>query len=114
MAPGRSNGLPSDLYTTRTFYTLSGASVAVWIFSGICGNFLSQDVHRELEALRILTLGAALVVGFRGTFRRGRSEQDILLAFFNGLLIYASATGINAVSQGTDLKKHDGKVSVAT
>lgn len=98
-------GRPSELYTARTFYTLGGASMAVWIFAAICGQYIGSG---HLHLLRGLALVVALVISFAGAAQqKSRAFRDLLVAFFNGLLIYASATGINAVSTGTDLLRGD-------
>jgi len=102
-SPAGSRGLPSELYTVRTFYTLGGASTGVWIFSAVCGNFISPN---HLGWLRALALVMALVISLADATREnGRARHELLVAFFNGLLIYASATGINAVSTGTDFSR---------
>jgi cell wall-associated NlpC family hydrolase len=99
-SPIGSPGLPSELYTVRTFFTLGGASTGVWIFSAVCGNFISSN---HLGWLRVLALVMALVISLAGATReKGLAWHELLVALFNGLLIYVSATGINAVSTGTD------------
>ncbi len=92
------NAMPSALYTTGTFYTLGGASTGVWMFAAVFGQYFGP----HLNWLRGLALVIAVVISFVDASRRHQTARsDLVVAFFNGLLIYASATGINAVSTGT-------------
>jgi len=104
MSPPRVHAasLPSQLFTTTTFFTLGGASIGVWMFSAVFGQFLGSHFHW----LRLAALIVALVISFTDVYRRHHPpRQELLVAFFNGLLIYFSATGINAVSTGTDFNR---------
>lgn len=104
MSPPKANvsGLPSQLFTTETFFTLGGASVGVWAFNAVFGKFYGPHIL----LLRGSILAVALVISFSEAHRRRHvARQELLVAFFNGLLIYISATGVNAVSTGTDFSR---------
>lgn len=95
MAPQTSGGqTPHEFFTSKTFYTLAGTSAGLWIFVAICSQL---GVRQSL--LRWLALAMALIIVF--SRKQAWKADQLLVTFFNGLLVYSNATGINAISSGT-------------
>lgn len=92
--------IPKELYTARTLYTLGGGSFAIVAASGVSGYVFGFNP-------RWLGLGCAFLIAFAGlaflpedSNRRSRWSFPLLVvAFFNGLLIYSQAVGINTLNQ---------------
>ena len=89
-----------ELYTPQTLYTLGGASFAVVAASGVIGYVFGFNP-------RWLGLVFALIIAFLGLSLlpqdpQGQSKRRLPLlavAFFNGMLIYSQAVGLNTIHQ---------------
>jgi hypothetical protein len=87
----------NDFYTIGALASLTGASSATLLVGNVAG-YLLGNVARKWVALL-----AALAISFTllsvGTPSPG--FQDWLLAFLNGMLIYATAFGLNETAART-------------
>lgn len=91
--------IPRDLYTAKTLYTLGGASFGVVAASGAIS--YAFDFRP-----RWVGLAFALLIAFAGLsrIRVGRTASRwsfplLVVAFFNGLLIYCQAVGMVTINQ---------------
>ena len=87
--------LPENLYDKKTFFTLSGASFGVWILTLVLDSVfgLQGDHYRWIGLL------ASLLISFIGISQVGKYTLSMCtVAFFNGLLIFVSAAGIDSVN----------------
>ncbi|AUP79964.1 hypothetical protein [Flavivirga eckloniae] len=92
--------IPDEFYKASNFFTLSGAAGAVWLFCLVLAN-LDPDAKLFTPAYyRLIALGLsetiAIVMLMR--VRRKKKFELWLFAFFNGLLIFINASGLNAIS----------------
>jgi hypothetical protein len=105
-----SDTVPTQLYTTRTMFTLGGSSAAVWLFSGVLALVFNVDPDKY----KWIGLSVALVISFVGAMRFKRMNiQFATITFFNGLLIYVTAVGIDSINQGISRNKGKEEVSKA-
>ncbi len=87
----------SELYSARTLYTLGGSSSAVWVFTTLVGWIFKFN----LDNYRWIGLIVAMILSFVGAFRVAKVQPQLMVvAFFNGLLIYLTSVGMNAINQG--------------
>jgi hypothetical protein len=88
------------LYDRKSLFTLSGAAGAVWLLCLVIAN-LDQD-HKMLSVtvykFIALAMSMALAVYMVLRDKRKTRKENYLFAFFNGLLIFVNASGINAIS----------------
>lgn len=97
MAPEPSSAkLPSELFDEKSFYTLGGASAGVLLTCWAI-NFVLPDLPAEafrVFALVLSELFAILIM----TQSKNTKATRWLFAFLNGLLIFANASGFNAMT----------------
>jgi len=84
----------AQLFDARAIVTLAGASAAVVITTSVI-----QDIaDPPPQLLKIVALVLAQVIAFvAAALVRPRRALVFFLAFFNGLLIYSTATGLNTM-----------------
>ncbi|MFB9107792.1 hypothetical protein [Flavobacterium gyeonganense] len=95
------NNLPEDFYKSTNFYTLAGTAGAVWLLCIVIG---SLDIHNNLEPLyyRIIALVFSMLISIIMTLKKTSIKTEYwLFAFFNGLLIFVNASGINAITSNS-------------
>ncbi len=93
---------PNELYSSSTLYTLGGASTGVWLITSVISNIISiQDSY-----IKFIGLAVALFLAYIGAININKklSLNLAIIAFFNGLLIFVTASGINSINQGIELK----------
>lgn len=102
----------SELYDTKTLFTLSGASMAVWIFTAVLANILKIEVQN----IKWVGLLVALFLAYAGAFNLNQKFNInlIIVAFFNGLLIYITASGIDSINHSADLHVKPKKEKIAS
>jgi hypothetical protein len=94
--------VPTELYTVKTMFTLGGGSAAVWIFTTI----LAWVFEVDTEKYKWIGLCIALALSYIGALKlKNLSVQLVTVAFFNGLLIYITAVGIDSINQGIKTSK---------
>lgn len=93
----------NELYDAKTLYTLSGASMAVWLFTTVFSNIFNV----EIANIRWVGLIVALFLAYLGAFNL-KEKMNInigTVAFFNGLLIFVTASGIDSINHGMQIDK---------
>jgi hypothetical protein len=102
--------VPTELYTAKTMFTLGGGSAAVWIFTTI----LAWVFEVDTEKYKWIGLCIALALSYIGALKlKSISIQLVTVAFFNGLLIYITAVGIDSINQGIRTQKSGEEVKAA-
>jgi len=101
---------PSELYNKKTLFSLGGASLAVWLFTTVIGNVFGIHV----SDYKWIGLVVALFLSFAGARNFWKLNVQLsIVAFFNGLLIYVTACGIDAINHSsTPLKKQTAEASI--
>jgi hypothetical protein len=100
---------PGELYDGKTLFTLSGASMGVWLFTSVISNVLNI----ETEKYKWMGLLVALFLAYLGAFSIGK-KWDLKLttiAFFNGLLIFITASGIDSINHNVTVKENPAVIS---
>ena len=81
--------VPKDFVTHVTFGTVAGCAVITWLVAGVLGDVF-DITHGALG------LVVAMVVAYARMFvgkKKERGASQMVLAFFNGFLIYATVVG---------------------
>jgi len=91
--------IPNE-FNKKTLFTLSGAAGAVWLVCLVVANLDPQGEVVSGSAYRFIALGLSefLAIFMIVRDRRKTRRENYLFAFFNGLLIFVNASGINAIS----------------
>lgn len=101
--------VPTELYTMKTMFTLGGSSAGVWLFTTILALVFNVDVDKY----KWIGLCVALALSFIGAITVEKFNLRLaMVAFFNGLLIYVTAVGINSINQGVSHNKDISKASL--
>ncbi len=88
--------LPTELFDEKSFYTLGGASAGV-LLSCWAINYVMPNLPSEV--FRILALVFSEAIAFAIMVQsKNRKAIRWFLAFLNGLLIFANASGFNAMT----------------
>jgi len=91
--------LPTELINDKTFYTLGGASAAVWLtcwainYVAVDVSWLNYKTYRLIAI--ILSEGLAIYIVFK---TKKKETMKWLFAFLNGLLIFINASGLNTMT----------------
>ncbi|HEU5290041.1 MAG TPA: hypothetical protein VFU05_05305, partial [Cyclobacteriaceae bacterium] len=102
--------IPTELYTPKTMFSLGGGSAAVWIFTTI----LAWVFHVDVDKYKWIGLCVAMALSFIGAATvKKLSVRLSTVAFFNGLLIYITAVGIDSINQGINSEKTSAKTEAA-
>lgn len=92
--------LPTDFYKASNFFTLSGSAGAVWLFCLVIAGF-DTDPPTVLTPvyLRLIALTLSLIFAITMLVRSKTKKkfEHWLFAFFNALLIFVNASGLNAI-----------------
>ena len=93
----KKNLIPNELYDQKSFFSLGGASTAVWLFTNVFGNLIGIDVENKFKWIGLII---ALFISFLGAIQVKKLNLTLgTVAFFNGILIFVAASGINAINQ---------------
>lgn len=85
------------LYDKKSLFILGCASLAVWLTTTVLGGVFEVD----LDNYKWIGLIVALFISYIGIFQTGKIEiSKLIVAFFNGLLIYIAASGIDSINEG--------------
>ena len=99
--------LPSEFFSTKSLFTLSGSAGAVWLFCLVLSTLIPANTlsvyYWRLIAL-LCSESLAVIIIWQ---QRGNSLKKWLVGIFNGLLIFINASGINAVSTGLAFENRD-------
>ena len=88
----RGMSAPKEFWTSGTFGTVAGCAVVTWLVAGVLG-----DVFKITHGA--LGLVVAVAVAYARLFvgkKQKRTGQQMVLAFFNGFLIYATVVGVTS------------------
>jgi hypothetical protein len=92
------NYIPTELYNKKTLFSLGGASLGVWLFTTVIGNVFNFDTSNY----KWIGFVVALFLSFTGGYSIGKLNfQKYTIIFFNGLLIYVTACGIDSINHST-------------
>jgi hypothetical protein len=88
--------ISNELYDNKTLFTLSGASMGVWLFTAVLTNVFSINAN----SIKWVGLVVALFLAYIGAFNLYKKLNLKLatVAFFNGLLIFITASGIDSIN----------------
>lgn len=98
----------NQLYSSKTLFTLSGASSGVWLLTNVISNVFDVD----LSYVKWIGLTMSLFLAFLGAINLNKKLNLNLgtVAFFNGLLIFVTASGIDSINHGLGEKKEKKEV----
>ncbi|MGB0789374.1 MAG: hypothetical protein ACPGQR_07535, partial [Marinirhabdus sp.] len=90
----------NDFYRSSTFFTLGGASGAVWMVCLVIANLDPGSEFLTPKTFRFIAVGLSLAIAVMMLLRKKikKKAEHWMLAFFNGLLIFVNASGLNAIS----------------
>ena len=99
MAKGSKPAIPNEFYTASTFFTLSGIAGAVWLFCKVLANFERVDEYLDSDMYKLIALSLSLILAIMMMLRQKKKKkmEHWLFAFFNALLIFINASGLNAI-----------------
>jgi hypothetical protein len=104
------NYIPNELYNKKTLFSLGGASLGVWLFTTVIGNVFNFDVSNY----KWVGLIVAIFLSFVGGFSIGKLNfQQYTIIFFNGLLIYVTACGIDSINH-SGLPRNKNQIKTAS
>lgn len=94
-----------DLFSLNSLISLQGSAAAALLVPNVIGYLVGEkfDPYRKWASLVI-----AMVLAYVAAIVAGDGAMTWLVAFFNGLLIFASAVGINQLPRGKSKKKKSG------
>jgi hypothetical protein len=93
-----SKDVPSEFYSAKTFFTLSGAAASVWIFCLVIGSICPVDSISPL-LYRIIAISLSEIIAILMVWRLKKKKlENWFLAIFNGLLIFVNASGWNVMT----------------
>ncbi|MBK9416990.1 MAG: hypothetical protein IPN62_06765 [Flavobacteriales bacterium] len=102
--PPTDRTLPNELYTPRTFYTLSGSAIAVWLLCKVIDQSLEGQL-RPVHLRNIALLFSELIAMLMVLRVRSKNFDKWIIGFVNGLLIFVNASGANAISTGFSFER---------
>ena len=97
--------LPNDFITGSSLLSLSGATTAVWLITGVLGSFI-DDASTSRMVKKWLALGLSLFFSFTAVTAQTFSSPMLMwiIIVINGCQIYAAAVGVNTVlATGTNI-----------
>ena len=88
------------LYDRKSLFTLSGAAGAVWLLCLVIANLDQDHEMLSVTVYKFIALAVSMALAIYMVLRDKRKtrKENYLFAFFNGLLIFVNASGINAIS----------------
>jgi len=93
--------LPTNFYTPKSFFSLNGAAVAVWIFCLVVGSIFPPRSITPIQ-YRIIAITLSEIIALIIVFRsRNRKLEYWFLAIFNGILIFVNASGWNVITSNS-------------
>ncbi|MFJ6194623.1 hypothetical protein [Micromonospora sp. NPDC092111] len=88
----------NDLFTWAALGSVAGASAATLLTANVIGGLLGPDSDK---ARKWIALGVALALSYAtAAFATEAGAQKWIIAFFNGLVIFSAALGINQLPPG--------------
>ena len=107
--PTTNSPIPEEFYTSATFFTLSGAAGAVWLFCLVLANFDPNGAFFTPLLYRIIAISLSLLIAIiillrketKKSKKKPKKFESWLITFFNGILIFVNASGLNAVTSNS-------------
>ncbi|MEH0819795.1 MULTISPECIES: hypothetical protein [unclassified Micromonospora] len=88
----------NDLFTWAALGSLTGASAATLLTANVVGGLLGPAGDK---ARKWIALGVALALSYlTAAFAADAGAEKWIIAFFNGLIIFSAALGINQLPPG--------------
>ncbi|MGC5028732.1 hypothetical protein [Micromonospora sp. DT229] len=88
----------NDLFTWAALGSLTGASAATLLTTNVIGGLIGPSAD---TARKWIALGIALALSYlTAAFATDAGPEKWIIAFFNGLVIFAAALGINQLPPG--------------
>jgi hypothetical protein len=97
--------IPDDFFTFNTFKTVAGSAGAVWVVCLVIGFLTPQNLFNYYQ-WRYIAFGLSEILVFTMFLRSRKLKFDnCILALLNGFLVFANASGFNAISTSVALKE---------
>ncbi|MBM0237648.1 hypothetical protein JNW88_11620 [Micromonospora sp. ATA32] len=88
----------NDLFTWTAMGTLTGASAATLLATNVIGGLIGPSGDK---ARKWIAVGIALALSYlTAAFAKDVGDEKWITAFFNGLVIFSAAFGINQLPPG--------------
>lgn len=100
------------LFTTDSLLSLQGATLAAWLAPTVLGHLFGGRFGKSAHKWTAfaVSMGLAFMVAYTAT---DAGSTKWIVALFNGLLIFASATGINQFAASTQANPAVGRAAGA-
>jgi len=92
-ATSTTTGIPKDFFTPTSLATLAGATGAVYV---VCGTIQRVFNYNPKWLALLVSILVSYIAAFI-TVSDGNDAIKYIIAFFNGCLIYITATGSNTM-----------------
>ncbi|MFG3684632.1 hypothetical protein [Micromonospora sp. NPDC047740] len=87
----------NDLFTFAALGTLTGASAATLLAANVIGGLIGPNGDK---ARKWIALGIALALSYVAAAFADAGPEKWIVAFFNGLVIFSAALGVNQLPPG--------------
>lgn len=88
----------NDLFTWAGLGTVAGASAATLLTANVIGGLIGPPADK---ARKWIALGMALLLSYlTAAFAQDAGAEKWIIAFFNGLVIFSAALGVNQLPPG--------------
>ncbi|MDG4797235.1 hypothetical protein [Micromonospora sp. WMMD1082] len=88
----------NDLFTWAALGSLTGASAATLLATNVIGGLIGPNAD---AARKWIALGIALALSYlTAAFATDAGPEKWIIAFFNGLVIFSAALGVNQLPPG--------------
>ncbi|TDC28874.1 hypothetical protein [Micromonospora sp. KC213] len=88
----------NDLFTWAALGSLTGASAATLLTANVVGGLIGPSGDK---ARKWIALGVALLLSYTtAAFATEAGAEKWIIAFFNGLVIFSAALGVNQMPPG--------------
>ena len=88
----------NDLFTWAAFGTVAGASAATLLVTNTAGILLGTSADKARKWIALIT--ALLLSYITAAFATDAGNEKWIIAFFNGLVIFSAALGLNQIPPG--------------
>lgn len=102
----------NDLFTWAALGTVAGSSAATLLTANVIGNLLGSKADK---ARKWIALGTAMLLSYvTAAFATSVGAEKWFIAFFNGLVIFSAALGVNQLPPSNRAPASSGQVADAT
>ncbi|GAB3842946.1 hypothetical protein GCM10029963_16820 [Micromonospora andamanensis] len=93
----------NDLFTWAALGSLTGASAATLLATNVIGGLIGPSADK---ARKWIALGIALALSYlTAAFATEAGAEKWIIAFFNGLVIFSAALGVNQLPPATGRRR---------